>query len=105
MTLAEHEKLKRLNRALIRKNKDLEAQNDELEDRLATMGLNSNTGKVEVLEGELERLRKEVRDQSREPVYADVVREGTSNPQHGECRAEEPAAMIAELYVGQSSRL
>jgi len=76
---SDFEKLKRENRALVRKNNDLQAQNDELEDKLTTAGLNSNAGKVEVLEDEVDRLRKEIRDLksrlSREPVYADVVRE------------------------------
>ncbi len=79
VTRAEYEKVKRENRALIRKNNDLQAQNEELEEKLTSAGLNSNVGKVELLEGECERLTKEVRDLksrlSREPVYADVVRE------------------------------
>lgn len=76
---AEYEKLKRENRALIRKNNDLLTQNDELEERLATADKNSTASRLQEMEDEIEKLAKENRELEsrlgREPVYADVVRQ------------------------------
>lgn len=79
----EFEKLKRENRSLRRKNEDLLGRNQELERRLdsglMTGGSGDGDESVEQLLDENNALRRDVQELetrlSREPVYADVVRD------------------------------
>lgn len=76
---ADYDKLRRENRALMRKNNDLLTQNDELEEKLAATDLHGASDRLQEMEDEIDALTRENRElQSRlgrEPVYADVVRQ------------------------------
>lgn len=72
---ADYDKLKRDNRALVRRNNDIYMRNEQLEDKLSDMDVD----KILVLEDQVEALKEELRDLkerlAREPVYLDVVKE------------------------------